>query len=322
MSDSECDERRIEEASEWFARLRADDVSPEDRAAFDRWRRQDSAHRDAYESISRLWERLERPTRELLPTALDSQPAACAGPPARRRPFRFAGLAAVVASLAVTIGLWLPDALTLWSSDYSTVTGEQRQIVLADGSTVLLNTDSALSVQAWGTTRDVTLLKGEAAFSVTSHPDKPFHVKAGPGTIRVIGTKFSIRAGPERVTVTVTEGVVTVQAQHAGEPVQIEAGREVSYGAAGVGPVTAADVVKTLAWQRGQLVFTMESLGTVIEELNRYHSGMIVLANPRLRTRTVSGVFTTDDPMRVVNAVKKTLRVRSLSLADRFVWLY
>ncbi len=313
--------RLIQEASDWFVRLRAENVTSDDQAAFARWKEQNPANLAAYESVSALWESIGQSdlskhfTQFDLPEAADGQ---------RRSPslVRRLALAACVATMVVGAGVWGSDLLQRWQSDYSTSAGEQRHVTMEDGSTLLLNTQTAVSLNAKEGQRGVTILKGEASFSVTSNPDKPFIVKAGPGEVRVVGTKFSIRTRPERVTVTVNEGTVTVTAANASSAVRVEAGEELSYDANGLGPVAKANLLKTLAWQRGQLVFTLEPLKSVIEELNRYHPGAIILANHNLDTRTVSGVFATDDPMRVVNAITHTLHVDSLSMTDRIVFLY
>ena len=84
----------------------------------------------------------------------------------------------------------------------------------------------------------------------------------------------------------------------------------------------AADILETLAWQRGQLIFERQPLSQVIKEVNRYRSGQIMLINPKLKERVVSGVFDIADPDAVVDGIKTTLKVRSVSLSNQLVLLY
>ncbi|BCA56625.1 Protein FecR, ferric citrate sensor [Nitrospira sp. KM1] len=327
--DSDRYEKLVGEASDWFARLRAEDATEDDRCAFIRWKSQSPAHHDAYESVRLLWDSMAQPAGAWPEIDLQSLERDRVNDLSPRRSrsamagvFRTVGMATMVAAVAVAAALWGPDVLQRWQSDYSTSAGEHREVQLSDGSTVLLNTASALALGTWDHERVVKILKGEAAFSVAADSTKPFIVKAGAGEVRVVGTKFSIRTWPGRTTVTVTEGVVTVGTDAESDTVQVRAGEEVSYGGQGMGAIVKADPMRSLAWQRGQLVFTMEPLSAVIEELNRYHSGAIMVVNPSLKTRMVSGVFATDDPVRVISAVTRTLHVRSFSLTDRFVFLY
>ncbi|WP_187299359.1 FecR family protein [Nitrospira moscoviensis] len=322
-SGSEPSAQLVQEASDWFARLRAETATPRDQAAFARWQAQSAEHRRAYESICALWETLEGPSQALFKRMQGDLPTTRRLSRPRAVGFgRSLRLAAAVAGLVIGAALWLPGALEFWRSDYATAAGERRQVALEDGSTVLLNTDSAVAIPPWQTNRRVTLLKGEASFSVASDPTKPFIVTAQAGTIRVVGTAFTVRHRSDRVTVTVSEGTVTVGADATAESVRVEAGQEVSYGADGIGPVMTADLLKTLAWQRGQLVFTLDPLEAVIEELNRYHHGVVVVADPALRTRIVSGVFTLDDPAQAIRAITRTLHIRSVSWGDRLIVLY
>lgn len=320
----------IEKASEWFARLRASDVTPQEQETFTRWKAQHPTHGEAYDAVCRLWDKLEVPCHAALRAETQINVRSIRSQPAERktRAWRILGgarslaLAAAVASLTTIGAFWIPDALLVWRSDVATAAGEQRQLALTDGSTVFMNTQSALTIGTWRSRREVTLLKGEAAFSVMPNPEKPFIVTAGPGTVQVVGTKFSIRKYSDRVTVTVSEGTVAIRTAASGEPTLIPAGQEVSYDAQGIGSISDADLMKALAWQRGQLVFTMEPLSGVIDELNRYHTGAMILAHPSLQQRVVSGVFATNDPLRVIDAVTQTLHVRSLSIAGRVVLLY
>jgi transmembrane sensor len=49
------------EASFWFARLHADDVTPEDRRQFERWHRQSQAHAQAWREVQELFDALHAP---------------------------------------------------------------------------------------------------------------------------------------------------------------------------------------------------------------------------------------------------------------------
>jgi transmembrane sensor len=102
----------------------------------------------------------------------------------------------------------------------------------------------------------------------------------------------------------------------------LEAGWQVSLGDGQMAPPQAANVLRLLAWRHGQLVFQMEPLGEVIEEVSRYGAGKIFIVNPRLRDLVVSGVFEITTPNRVLEAVEKTLHVRRLSVTEQLTFLY
>jgi transmembrane sensor len=228
---------------------------------------------------------------------------------------------ALVAVLAML--LWLPGALRFWASDYHTGWGERREIALDDGSLIALNTHAALSVEFSPAQRVIKLLEGEAYFQVSHDPDRPFVVVTSHGVAEVTGTAFNVYEQFERMTVTVSEGRVRVYPE-GGEnrAVELTAGLEVSGDGREVGPVLRVDVEQKLAWREGLLVFSMQPLAAVVDELNRYFPGRIVIADPRIRERVVSGAFDLTRPQDIMTAIEQTLGLDSLNLPGSLILLY
>ncbi|MDD4757088.1 MAG: FecR domain-containing protein [Prolixibacteraceae bacterium] len=76
--------------------------------------------------------------------------------------------------------------------------GQVKEIFLADGTHVWLNSDSKLSFPSdfSGDNRKIEL-RGEAFFEVTADADKKFLVKTGNHTVEVTGTRFNVCEYPE-----------------------------------------------------------------------------------------------------------------------------
>ena len=231
--------------------------------------------------------------------------------------------------LLVSIALWhRPVLLELQAvlADHHTAVGERRVISLPDGSTLHLNTASAANVQISGASRAITLIRGEAAFTVAADPARPFIVTSGPVTARALGTAFTVRRDRNgQVTVTVLEHAVEVASTTRGAVIRatVQAGEQVGYSPAhGFGPVQAVNLRTVAAWQRGKLIFDSRPLWAVVDELNRYRPGRIVIMNPQLRALRVTGVFSlteTEDPLRVI---QDTLPVNTTRLTPYLVLLY
>lgn len=116
---------------------------------------------------------------------------------------------------------------------------------------------------------------------------------------------------------TVFEGVVEVHTtqdgQASGASVRVEAGQHRRYAPTfGVGPVERADLRLATAWQRGRLIFESAPLGTVIEEINRYRPGRIMLFSSGLSGHPVSGVFDLDRLDFAIATIEHTLPVKSV----------
>ncbi|MCL7422608.1 MAG: FecR family protein [Methylobacter sp.] len=311
-------------ASVWFARLQAGDVSEEDRARFKAWYQASQEHAKAYDRMRVLWAMLEAPAQRVRATVEVEQAQAAPLSMAGKRPYSRRFLAAFALALAVAVPLshQFPILYQNWQSDYHTAPGERLTVALDDGSRITLNTDTALSVEFSADQRRIRLLRGEGYFDVAPNKSRPFIVASGTARARAVGTAFSVRDSGDALRVAVSEGTVDVSAGNSDEAVRVYLNQQVDYRQGRLGPVMSADLLEALAWQRGQLIFNRQPLPEVIDEVNRYRRGRILLLNPALKEHIVSGVFDTTDPNAALDGIKATLKIRSLSLSERLVLLY
>lgn len=252
--------------------------------------------------LEAILERVRQADVETLPT-----PAAAASPQrtmaGRARPAVRWRFAAVAASLAVIVG-----TLFWWSGDravperYATSHGELRSWRLSDNSVLRLNTDTAVTVRYARAERVVELDHGQVFFEVTHEPARRFRVIAGTAEVVAVGTQFDVYCQGSSTVITVTQGAVEVGAAvsaKSNEPrpiVRVSAGEQVrvTAGALSAGPAPA-DVQRSTAWLRRQIVFEREPLAAVATEFNRYAALPIEIETPAVRTLLISGVFTAGD---------------------------
>jgi transmembrane sensor len=247
----------------------------------------------------------------------------------RRRPHVWVTIAAVTVVAAMTIILaawWQHDRTT-----YSTAHAEQRSWRMPDGSTVHLNSDSAIRVTFDGERREVDLLRGQALFQVAKDPQRPFWVRAGDTVVKAVGTEFDVYRHTQRTLVSVVEGHVAVwrlptdsfsrqvsRVLEAGaettsaQPVaQLGAGQQVRIGHSSVGVSDRADDVrKTVAWLQRQVVFDHDRLGTAVEEFNRYDALRIRIDDPALRATEISGIFSAYDVESFIHFLERQPEMR------------
>ena len=313
----------LEQAAAWFARIDRGALSDREQQAFDDWIAADPDHRRAFERVSRTWAVMG----DLAAAPPQAEPTDAPGhsTTARRR----WAVAAIAAGLLIAVGVGadLPQRLDAnVRADAATATGEIRRLDLPDGSTVQLNTDSAIAIHFGPDgigARGVRLLRGEAAFEIAKDPDRPFMVAAGDGVSRVLGTVFTVRMSSRGASVTLLEGRVAVSVNGGGQETVLSPNQRVRYdGRRGLGAVEAVDPQSASAWRRGKLVFHDQPLGDVIDELNRYHRGLIRLVNEDLRAKRVNGVFDTGDPVSVVEALEAALGLRTTRLTDYVILLH
>ncbi|MGH8383831.1 FecR family protein [Pseudomonas sp.] len=95
------------------------------------------------------------------------------------------------------------------NSDVASASGERRQIQLADGSKLMLDSASAVDVDLRGPVRKVRLIQGQLFINVV-HDGRPFVVEVDDAQIQVLGTRFSVSRGHEHDEVILLKGKVEV----------------------------------------------------------------------------------------------------------------
>lgn len=268
-----------EQAIAWHVRLSSDAAVEGDWLAFEAWLGEAPAHLEAYEAVEAFWSELSD-----LPAPIE---AAGNVTPLRRRPAR-APIAAWATGLAASLvvvaaaGYGLTD-IGAPAQTYRTGHGERRDVALADGSHVILNGDSTLTVRLGRRTRRVEMAQAQAVFDVAKDPSRPFLITAGERQVRVVGTRFNVLNRDGAVQVTVQRGIVEVRpsATPKAPPLaRLTAGQTLSHApGAARDTVGRTDPETALAWVDGRLVFRQQRLADVVEALNRYATTPIVVAD-------------------------------------------
>lgn len=265
-----------EEAAEWLIRLDADTPPTRDEIkALGEWLHRSPAHREELESLAWLWGRMNVLTELAVPLGKHARagtgtlPESPAAP--KQWPWRWAGprTASVAACLVFVVAIGgvllargpATDPLLASNGLYATAVGQQETTTLADGSEVILNTNSQISVDYGEAYRQVHLLQGEALFRVAKNAERPFRVYAGNGRIDALGTAFSVYLNGEDVNVTVTEGRVSLaslspsRSKVAQPAASVPQRRE----AAGSGPDIDDGLVETLGTLNAGQIATIRS---------------------------------------------------------------
>lgn len=211
-------------------------------------------------------------------------------------PLRLAVAGACVAVLAAT-GVWfnVPTVREYVTQTYATNIGEQRKVVLPDGSFAQLNTQSRIRWMGAGKDRRVALEKGEVLFEVAHDSTRPFRVIVGNSEIRDLATAFDVyRKSNGSVVVTVLSGQVAIKelsvggAQPAWTERLLRPNQQLEYTQASlISDVHTVSAVAAVRWREGLLVTEHQPFATVVNELNRYTEKPILMADPRLQSADI-----------------------------------
>lgn len=292
----------LEEAAEWLMRLSESDLSANERAEWERWK-VSSPERD------RAWARAQLLQSKLggLPPALAMSALDRPSHPERRA--ALGKLALLLAVMPVGWGGWKLAQSQQWTADYRTHVGERRELVLADGSRITLNTDTAIDVRFDSQQRLVHLREGEILVQTALDASRPFLVSTRQGHMQALGTRFTVRELGSRTYLAVLEGAVKVvlAENRQGAPLVVNAGQRTDFSAQTFGGVEVVDR-NVGAWTQGMLMADKMRLADFVAELARYRRG-VVRCDPAIAGLLISGAFPVGDTQRALNMLVGTYPV-------------
>jgi transmembrane sensor len=340
-SRNAANQQILEEACGWFVDFRAGDIDAAAREEFRRWLARSPEHIQAYMEIASTYAEIPAPGADgkvdveallaharsapdtnVVPLTRGEESASMSTPQvtatavglANARPARTKLAHAAVLVLAIA-------SLSTWyyvqRGTYATDIGEQRSIVLEDGSTVELNSSSGIRVRYTQRARHIDLLYGQALFEVAKDVGRPFVVQTDKTRVRAIGTQFDVyRKQSGGTVVSVIEGRVAIEAAltpaierartgevqtkpasatHEAE-VLLAAGEQLIVKPKSVEKPPHADIASATAWTSRQLIFDGTPLTEVAEEFNRYSTRRLVIDGAGAADFHVSGTYSSTNP--------------------------
>lgn len=308
------------EAAVWVASLHGPDRDRAMEDEFRAWQQRSPAHREAFEKTTDVWQDIPRIKLADAYAAVDAQRLARNAAHKRSVAWRWAtasGAAVLLAGAAVFFQQWQQQ------NTYATAIGEQRQVLLDDGTRMLLNTDTRLSVDYGAKRRTIEVKGGEALFEVAKDASRPFVVRVAGSEVVAVGTAFAVRFhdGPrtaDALTVTLIEGQVNVRPTSGGggglapkHAVALKPGDRLTLDHAARADQAAVeqkidrpDIERAMAWKRNEAVFQDTPLAGAVDEINRYSRTQVTLSNDVQQANlNVSGVFRTGDSAAFASAV-------------------
>lgn len=303
------DRHIAEQAAKWFILLTSGEASSKEQHAFEAWRIANAEH-------ERAWQRAQQVSKMagLVPATVGK--AVLCRPVSSKLKRRQAIQALVVLMTGVPSG-WLVYKSTpwrAWSSDYSTAIGEQRAILLPDGTQIHLNTATAVDIAYDEQHRSLLLRAGE--IMVTSAPDpitatgkaaRPFLLITEHGSVRPIGTRFIVRQQSSESHVAVLEGAVELRPKDSKVTQLLGVGRAASFDAAQIISEQALPVGSGL-WTSGIFAAEDMRLDQLLSELGRYRSGFLA-CDPALADLRITGAFQLNNIDGALNNIAQLLSV-------------
>lgn len=332
---------RLEQAIAW--RIRLAEPGSEAQEAFEAWVMADPRNDHAWYKVQIPWDTLGNHAtsaeviglrRAALAHANVEAPGWRAWAGGKRLRYA-AGIGLGVAALALVIGAGM-----FWQRQhfevYQTRAGERRTEMLSDGSEISLDSNSEVRVRYGRHSRELVLAKGQALFNVAHDVLRPFSVTAGRHEIVATGTSFNVDMLGAQLMVTLLEGHVVVVphatdsaqsapradlADTADSRIDLDAGEQLVLAPSDRPSITRVNVDRTVAWEKGRLVFEDESLESVVRRVGRYSLHPIVIEDEATARLRISGVFHEGDVKGFVSTIVAYLPVQAAQESDGSVHL-
>lgn len=288
------------EALEWFTQLRNQPIAAKTQADFEDWCAQDPAHCIAYQHIAQFWE--SQPFNQALMVADNN----IVQPSTKRVHDRLTPSLALAASVLLAVGIvcYNPVRIAFQADAYTSV-GEQQTVQLADGSTALLDTDTAIAIHYQSGRREVKLLSGRAFFDVRHDPSHPFVVVTASATTQVVGTRFTVNTEAD-LPLAVQQGTVNYQPL-SGTNLKVQAGEYVQSVNKKPLVITSTTQTNLFDWTQGRLIVRDQPLAAVLKEIDRYQPGIIVLRNDKLASLKVTGNYRLAQPEHILQSLAQII---------------
>lgn len=312
-SDHAIDPAIARRAAEWMARLWSDHPSDADKQAFAQWRTAHPDHETAWQRLQVLEDKLHRLPNPLAHGILRTPSGKT--DLARRRALQLLGLIASAGGAACLVRE--TEVWQIATADHRTKTGEIREVVLPDGSRMILSTATAVDIRFDRHERRIVLRHGEIMLITAKDiAHRPLLVQSRQGTIQALGTRFTVRQEEHLSHVAVYEGMVEMRpSQHPDKATRIAAGYGASLSATDTGNVMPA-LEEQGAWTRGFLIAENMRIADFVAELQRYRPGLL-RCDPAVANLQVSGVFSVQDTDRALDNLTLSLPV-SLRYRTRY----
>ncbi len=300
------DPKALEEAAEWLVRWSERELSENERAEWEHWKTSSPERDQAWARAQMLQSRMGGLPQALAMSVLDR-------PNSPERRAAMVKLALLLAVLPTGWGGWELSRRQQWTADYRSPVGERRELTLADGSKITLNTDTAIDVLFDAEQRLIRLRAGEIMVQTAVDPSaqpRPFRVTTAQGSMQALGTKFTVRERESRTHLAVLEGAVKVvlAENRQSQPMVINAGQSTDFSERTFGEVSLADRYAG-AWTQGMLMADKMHLGDFAAELARYRRGF-VRCDPTIAGLRVSGAYPISDTSRTLNMLTQTYGIK------------
>ena len=332
----------VDNATDWIAKLDRGLTGDEERR-FKAWLFESDGNYAVFMELAKLWDRMD--ILESLAVTREDSERRPGGGWRKALPIAASIAAIALASAWIASNFEIADAPIAMDIDtravYETDTGARAKYELEDGSRIVLNTNTRVTIDFTSTNRFLHLDRGEIHIQVASDPSRPLSVYSGGRVVQAVGTEFNVEISDDKsIEIVVSEGVVMVGVidgnvadRISAEPIAlprsstlVAAGQEVVVrqgddAVAAPKPIEDEEIAVKLSWREGNLIFRGEPLEEAISEVSRYTAVEFIILDEAAKKERVAGLFRAGDVDGLLEALRQNFNITYERIADNQVIL-
>ncbi len=291
VSDNQnLESHTLDQASDWFIKLSSGEATERDFIDFKEWQEADDLHNQA-------WQKIEQTTQHFKAVAnhqyINQTLKRLYSAPSPQRRLVLKKLVVLIGAGGLGYAGYQTQPWQPFLADYRTPTGSQQNVMLADGSRLILNTATSVNIHFSDTERLIELIAGEVLIETAQEQGRPYRplvVMTQHGRSVAMGTRFMVRDFGAYTLVSVYEGAVRINPQNSmQDSMTLQAGDSIQFSASKLAQKAEANILNTL-WAKGFVVVDNMRLDEFVEVLSRYRSGLLQ-CDPAVAHIQISGSF-------------------------------
>lgn len=303
-----------------LGRYLSGEASPEEAIQLEEWIAADSANKQQFEQLSKVWSTISSAEACIIPdkeTFFNQLRERLPQPHTAKTislKLTWLKIAASIILIAGAVMLFTVLRKNVHPETAVTVNRQTQQSILndtlPDGTLAVISNNSLLQYpNEFNTTARSVTLRGEAWFNVTPNPAQPFIITAGPLQIKVIGTSFNVRTNNEVIEVAVKTGVVRMFNNI--DSISVTAGQKGTYQIN-----TRRFVIKEkfspneVAYATKYFNFENATLKEIASQLQKAYGIKIIITNKKLENCTLSSSFDNKPIEYIFEVLAMTLNIQ------------
>lgn len=226
---------------------------------------------------------------------------------------RYIAIACIFIFLGMSVSVFWGKYFMSTNFVVSADEGMKSTVELPDGTMVWLNSGSRLQYSSTYNLWDRTvILDGEGYFEVNKNQRKNFIVKANGLSIKVLGTKFNVKAygGDGKTTTTLIEGKVSVKSENDEHSLTPNQQLDFNHQSGSFSEIKNCDASRYALWKNNELYFDCEPLDVIGKTLERLYSIEVVFSSESAKDYTFCGAISNTNLINVLECISLTAPVR------------